>query len=76
MITLLTGLEILTLYLGLSDDELGYQEKFVKFLFEKKIKFLNYLGRGSSSFVFHCEYEQKYMAGKFSSLARTYVSCI
>lgn len=36
-----------------------YNEKFVELLFKKKIKFLNYLGRGSSSFVFYCEYHQE-----------------
>ncbi|CAF0797276.1 unnamed protein product [Rotaria sordida] len=58
-VTQLTGLQILTLFLSLSDTQLGYNEKFINILLNKKIVFLHYLGRGSSSFVFYCESQQE-----------------
>lgn len=59
MVTKFAGLEILTLYLQLPDNVLGFNEEFIDLLSSKKIQFLNYLGRGSSSFVFHCQYQQE-----------------
>ncbi|CAF4981505.1 unnamed protein product [Rotaria sp. Silwood1] len=58
-VTQLTGLQILTLFLSLSDTQLGYNEKFINIFSNKKIVFLHYLGRGSSSFVFYCESQQE-----------------
>ncbi|CAF2789865.1 unnamed protein product [Rotaria sp. Silwood2] len=58
-VTQLTGLQILTLFLSLTDAQLGYNEKFINIFSNKKIVFLHYLGRGSSSFVFYCESQQE-----------------
>ncbi|CAF5039042.1 unnamed protein product, partial [Rotaria sp. Silwood1] len=44
-VTQLTGLQILTLFLSLSDTQLGYNEKFINIFSNKKIVFLHYLGR-------------------------------
>ncbi|CAF4993846.1 unnamed protein product, partial [Rotaria sp. Silwood1] len=58
-ITQLTDLQILTLFLSLSATQLVYNDKFINILSNKKITFLHYLGRGSSSFVFYSEAQQE-----------------
>ncbi|CAF3687965.1 unnamed protein product [Rotaria sp. Silwood1] len=59
MVTKQTGLETLTLYLGVSDSASGFDCKFVEIISNRKMIFLNYLGYGSSSFIFECQDQQE-----------------
>ena len=70
MVTQAAGLQNLALFLELSDQELGYNGMFLRLFAEKRFKFLEYLGRGSSSFAFYCEYPEKSLTNIVLKISR------